>query len=226
MQFIFLSHAAWDKCWMTRNSLGDINMTVKSISPTPPPPPSSSFPVWFPVSSAFQHPAWYQDQEGGVHRHHWVHKRGEWSSWWDSNELILKVHFLCGIYIFVWIILNILASIHIPLLPTNNTVWTLNGHMLNRCMVCSYKLGKFIVTQYIGSTHTLTSVSYPDFTDNSYDYFLSKAGLFWTKLSLTTNAWTQVVYKYNTMNQHCTKSPFFCFRTTWLFCASASRVKG
>ena len=41
--------------------------------------------------------------------------------------------------------------------------------------------------QRIASTRTSAVVAYSDFTVNLYNYFLSKAGLFLTKLSLTTN---------------------------------------
>ena len=51
---------------------------------------------------------------------------------------------------------------------------------------------KFGIFKYI--TSTPTAVSYLDYTVNSYSYFLSKAGLFAAKLSLTIHALTQVVY--------------------------------
>ena len=35
-----------------------------------------------------------------------------------------------------------------------------------------------VIFQYIASDRIFTDVAYSDFTDNSYDYFLSKAGLF------------------------------------------------
>ena len=41
--------------------------------------------------------------------------------------------------------------------------------------------------QRIASTCTSAIVAYSDFTVNLYNYFLSKAGLFLTKISLTTN---------------------------------------
>ena len=41
--------------------------------------------------------------------------------------------------------------------------------------------------QQIASTRTSAIVAYSDFTVNLYNYFLSKAGLFLTKLNLTTN---------------------------------------
>jgi len=41
--------------------------------------------------------------------------------------------------------------------------------------------------QQVASTRTSAVVAYSDFTVSLYNYFLSKAGLFLTKLSLTTN---------------------------------------
>ena len=64
------------------------------------------------------------------------------------------------------------------------------------------------IFQYIASDRTFTAVTYSNFTVNSYDYFLNQAGLFSTKLSLTTSAWTQII-RYRAMNHQVTKSPFF-----------------
>lgn len=113
-----------------------------------PPPPLFQFDFQSQVLSSIQHgtrtkKVEFTDITG------YTSEVREWLSWWDSNELLLKVHILCGTFVFLWIISNILASIHTLLLPTNNAIWTLNGHMLNRCMLCSYKLGKFIVTLYL-----------------------------------------------------------------------------
>ena len=57
-----------------------------------------------------------------------------------------------------------------------------------------------VIFRYSAGTRVSSVVVYSDFTSKSPDYVLSKAGLFSTKLSQTTIAWTRLFY---------TKSPFF-----------------
>ena len=48
---------------------------------------------------------------------------------------------------------------------------------------------------YTAGARVSTIVAYSDFTSSSSDYVLSEAGLFSTKLSLISIAWTLLFYK-------------------------------